>query len=235
MGNNKSKSPIETAAADLRAIALATREGELLGSENELVEKLGVARITARQAARLLEREGVLRVRRGANGGYFAARPNVAMVEAIVCNYLDTLGVNPRHNGLVATALWVQVLREAAKADPTAARSLAKRLAEQIDGLGEATIEEISRVEREHRSAIVHLIDGGYIEVLFGINAAFARMKLSGRTDVEHRVDHEEFLRDWKKAKLLELDAIAAGDETLAVLAALHSRKLWQDLERRRI
>lgn len=232
MSNGKSKSPIDSAAADLRTIALATREGELLGSEDELIEQIRCARVTIRQAARLLEREGLLRVRRGLNGGYFAARPNVEMVESIVCSYLDTLGVNPRHSGLVATALWVQVLREAANADPAAAKSLARNLSEQIQALTEDTpIMEVGRIERECRSAIFGLIDGGYLEVLFGINAAFARMQVAGRTDYPTIADHVQFVREWKKAKLLEFDAIASGDETLATLAALHTRRLWEDLD----
>ena len=76
----KSRSPIDTAADQLREILLRQQEGEMIGSEDDLVARLGVSRVTVRQAARLLEREGVLRVRRGINGGYFASRPSVELV-----------------------------------------------------------------------------------------------------------------------------------------------------------
>lgn len=233
MGNIKTRSPIETAAADLRRIALSTPEGGLLGSEDELLDRLKCARVTIRQTARLLEREGLLRVRRGINGGYFAARPSVEMVEAIVCNYLDTLGVNPEHSGLVTTGLWTQVMREAAKAEPAAARALSERLTKQIEPLSEDTsIAEVGRLERETRSAIFELIGGGYLEVLFGINAAFARSHLpESTTDALSPAEWATFVRKWKKAKLLEFDAIAEGDRTLAALAALNTRRIWQDLD----
>jgi DNA-binding GntR family transcriptional regulator len=232
----KSKSPIENAAAALRRVALARAEGEFLGSEDDLVEMLGVARVTVKQAARLIEREGLVRVRRGANGGYFAARPTVEMIETIVCGYLNTLGLESHHGGQVATALWVLVLREAAKANREVANAVTKKLNRQIQKLGpETSIEDVGRLEREMRSTIFEMIDGGYLELLFQINAAFARQQLSGDNHFADLVGHEVFVRNWKKAKLAELEAIADGDEILAMMAALHSRKLWLDREQRRL
>ncbi len=229
MTNSKSKSSIDIAASALRAISLATPPGALLGSEDELLSRAGVSRVTIRQAARVLEGEGLVRVRRGINGGYFAARPSVEMVEGMVCAYLDTLGLEPHHVGVVATALWVQVLREAALADRGQAQRLAERLIQEVEALGQdTTIEDIGRIERECRSAIFELIDGAYIEVLFRINAAFSRQRISveGHLNEQHE-GFPQFFRDWKKAKVLELEAIADGDDILAVMAALHSRKLW--------
>jgi GntR family transcriptional regulator, transcriptional repressor for pyruvate dehydrogenase complex len=53
---------------------------ELLGSEDELIERLGVSRPTLRQAARILESEQLLSVRRGWNGGFFTRRPEASSV-----------------------------------------------------------------------------------------------------------------------------------------------------------
>ena len=75
------KSTIDAAASRLRALARAANADALLGSEEALVAQLGVSRATLRQVARLLEREGLLKVRRGINGGYFAARPDLRTVE----------------------------------------------------------------------------------------------------------------------------------------------------------
>jgi DNA-binding FadR family transcriptional regulator len=47
----------------------------LLGSEDELMRQLGIGRPTIRQAARLLEQQQLLTVRRGPRGGLFARRP----------------------------------------------------------------------------------------------------------------------------------------------------------------
>lgn len=232
MANDKSKSPFDIAADELRVIASNTRDGDFLGSEDDLIVRLGVARVTVRQAARLLEREGLLKVRRGLNGGYFAARPKVEMVESIVCNYLETLGVNPRHSGLVATALWIQTLREAANADRAAADALVLRVSAEINALGpDTTIEQIGRIERGVRSEVFDLVDGGYIAVLFGINAAFARRQVRSRGALPGSIEPEGFFQKWRKSKLMELQAIADGDETAAILAGLHTRKLWLDLD----
>ena len=69
------------ATADvLREVILSREPGVLLGSEDDLLEHLGVSRPTLRQAARILEQEGLLRVRRGVNGGFFAHRPDASAI-----------------------------------------------------------------------------------------------------------------------------------------------------------
>jgi DNA-binding FadR family transcriptional regulator len=52
----------------------------LLGYEDELVDRLGVSRITLRQAVRLLEHEHLIKVRRGVNGGFFTRLPSADAV-----------------------------------------------------------------------------------------------------------------------------------------------------------
>jgi GntR family transcriptional regulator, transcriptional repressor for pyruvate dehydrogenase complex len=226
----KAKSPIDGAAATLRKIALGLDECALIGSEDELLERLKVSRVTVRQAARLLEREGVLRVRRGINGGYFAARPSVEMVETIVCAYLDTLGLDTRHTGGVATALWIETLRQAAGADRAATRALVEKLRAQFDQLpADASMVDLARLELESRSEIFRLIEGEYIEVFFRINSAFSRQQVEAQLgDMKGvRLHHPVFLERWRKAKLMELEAIAEGDEMLAMMTGLHTRKVW--------
>ena len=80
MTKRPSRPAIEAAAAQLRSIVLESDNGALIGSEDMLLEKLGFSRSTVRQVARLLEREGYLRVRRGINGGYFGSRPDAATI-----------------------------------------------------------------------------------------------------------------------------------------------------------
>lgn len=229
MSTKQTSSLIDSAAARLRDIALQTPDGELLGSEDDVVNRLGVSKVTARQAARLLEREGVLLVKRGKKGGYFAARPSGEMIETVMCAYMNTLGLGPSHTGSIATALWVEALREAAGADRAAAIAMAKQVAELIEMLDtDATLGEISQVERGMRAAVFKLIDGAYIDLIFRINAAFARQKLKGHTEQLDPERHRTFVRRWKMAKLMELDAIVQGDVLQAVAAGLHERSLWQ-------
>ena len=74
-----------------------------MGSEETLIAKLGVSRATVRQAARLLEREGFPRVRRGINGGYFAARPDVRTIEKAVSSYLEMVHTKPEDITVIAS------------------------------------------------------------------------------------------------------------------------------------
>ncbi len=55
-------------------------DGECLGSEDDLVRRYGVSRPTLRQAIKVLQAEGLLTVRRGNNGGFFASRPSTQAV-----------------------------------------------------------------------------------------------------------------------------------------------------------
>jgi DNA-binding FadR family transcriptional regulator len=232
---DKPKTPIDMTAAKLREIALATPEGELIGSEDSVLEQIGVSRVTVRQAARLLEREGVLRVRRGINGGYFSSRPSAELVEQIVCTYLETLGLDTRHVGAVANALWIEVMREAASTkDRAAARELADKLTAEIQMLGDdATSEDVSRIEQASKAAVFQLIEGQYVELIFRINLAFARQQVIAKGAAPDPDAHREFVSRWKKAKILELEAIADGDPSMAMTAARHSRNLWERRGRR--
>ena len=73
-------------AAEVLAEEILAHEGGeaewALGSEGSLMELLGVGRPTLRQAARLLEQQQLLVVRRGINGGFFGHRPSVDGVTA---------------------------------------------------------------------------------------------------------------------------------------------------------
>src|SRR3954469_23872896 len=51
-------------------------EGDALPSEAELMTQFGVSRPTLREAFRVLESEGLIRVRRGAHGGARVQTPN---------------------------------------------------------------------------------------------------------------------------------------------------------------
>lgn len=55
-------------------------DGELIGSADDLMDRFQVSGPTVRQAMRVLEAEGLIRVRRGNNGGFFAGTPSVDVV-----------------------------------------------------------------------------------------------------------------------------------------------------------
>ena len=117
------------AAVRLRKMALGVEDGVFLGSEEELINALGVSRPTFRQAARLLAHEQVLTIKRGVGGGFFARRPTLQTVSRAVAAYL-----NARHTSVqdvmeashgvfrMGIALAAQSDNEAARARLTALR-----------------------------------------------------------------------------------------------------------------
>jgi len=221
-------STLESVRSALREIILAAKDGALLGSEEWLVSELRVSRSTLRQAARLLEREGLLRVRRGIKGGYFGARPNEKTIQTVMAAYLDTLDMKYEDVTAVASVLWVEVLRRAAALNDEGARRLAEHHREKLLEVGDdATFHDLVEVEQASREAIFDLVKSRYIQLIFHINEAFSVGRFPRAAARDGTPQHCEFVRVWRDAKLLELSAIAQGDVELGVLAASRARSIW--------
>jgi GntR family transcriptional regulator, transcriptional repressor for pyruvate dehydrogenase complex len=222
------KSATEAAAQSLRSIVLSVHSGELIGSEEELISRLGCSRSTVRQVARLLEREGLLKVRRGINGGYFAARPDAGTIEATVSAYLEMLDIDSFDVTVVASALWVEAMRKAANADRDNASLLADRLSAKVKSIkDDASFEKVREIELLVQSEIFDLAQSAYVRLIFDINVAYSRRRFSQPLPDNNSDEHRDFVRAWRSAKLLELAAIAQGDVELAGMAGKHSRKIW--------
>lgn len=225
----RSKSAIDAAAARLRETVLAAKEGDFLGSEESLQTLLGVSRATVRQAARLLEREGLLRVRRGINGGYFGARPDIDTIETAVGTYLELLNVEADDLVRIASVLWVEVIHKAAGLNSPAVRDLAAHYDRQVRAMpADASFQFVTELERDFRSALFNLIGSRYIELIFQINMSFANRRFpTSPSERDGTPEHSAFLGDWRNAKLMELAAIIDGDQALGAIAARHLRNVW--------
>lgn len=60
----------------LTKMSLAAQDGEFIGAEADLLLTLGISRPTLRQAAKVVENDRLIMVRRGAGGGFYAKRPS---------------------------------------------------------------------------------------------------------------------------------------------------------------
>lgn len=228
MSASRSQSTIELTAARLRSAVLELPEGTLLGSEDALQRQLGVSRPTMRQAARVLEREGLLRVRRGNNGGYFGARPDPGFIETTVATYLEVLKTKPEDLGRIATVLWVEVVEKAAGVRDERTAALPARFRRDIQTLTAAAgFSEVLALEHKISRHVFGLIDSPYVELIFNINEAFARRQIADLpANRDGTPEHACFVQAWCKAKMMELEAIAGGDVELALLAARRCRRL---------
>lgn len=222
------KTAIDSAAEQLRAAVLAVPAGTLLGSEDALVARLGAARNTVRQVARLLEREGLLVVRRGINGGYFAARPDLRTIEQTVSAYLSAIAVPPQDATYISSLLWVEVMRRATGLPAAERQPIAEAFSTRLDALApNAPFHAILELEQDCRSAIFAATGSAYIELIFQINTVFAQNSFPQRAAPDGSPAHMEFVAGWRAAKRMELAALADGDEQLAMMAARHIRNLW--------
>ena len=210
-------------------MSLEAENGALLGGEGALVAKLGTCRATLRQAARLLEREGLLKVQRGIRGGYFAARPGVNTFEHAVGTYLETHDVDPEDITAVTSVLWIEVMRRAAGMRTEEAKALAEHFCTKVEALRpDASWDDVLEITMDFRRAIVELVKSRYIELILNINVASTYQKaLPNSADSCDTSTHREFVRAWRRAMLVELQAISAGDPELAVIAARRARAIW--------
>lgn len=91
---NDARSVVHKTILRLRADSEQRSNGDLIGSEEDLIKRYGVSRPTLRQAAALVTQEQLIKVKRGVAGGYFASRPNVSAVSHMAAIYLKSRGTD---------------------------------------------------------------------------------------------------------------------------------------------
>jgi len=218
---------LDKGVAQLREIAIASPAGDFIGSEDDLLKTLGLSRSTLRQAARLLEREGLVRVRRGIRGGYFSARPDALTVEAAVATQLQLLDVDTRDTVAIATALWVEAVRKAASSSNTCKAEAIEGLQRQLRAIGpEAGFAQLRDTNRDAQELIFATGRSSYIKLIFDINDLYASRRLTVPDPLAAAIDPAT-AQAWRDAKLIELQSVAAGEAELAAAAARLARTYW--------
>lgn len=77
---------------ELAQLSLASDSGSYLGAEDDLLARLGVSRPTLRQAAKIVQSDRLISVRRGTKGGFYAERPEAADAIKALTRYLRLNG-----------------------------------------------------------------------------------------------------------------------------------------------
>jgi DNA-binding FadR family transcriptional regulator len=226
---NRQNSTTDVAASQLRSLIASRADGDFLGDEGDVQKILSVSRTTLRQVARLLEREGLLAVRRGGNGGYFARRPSLGSVETALIAHLETLDVGIGELLAIASITWTESVEQAARLRSEKSRALAEKLSKLVETIAPTVSNrELIEIEQGIRSQIFELIESPYMRLIFQVNVQFAQRKFEGPGMIPDLArDHEEFVAAWRNSKLLELKAITQGDVELGTLAAKRTRTVW--------
>lgn len=99
--------------------------GEVLGSERELIERMGVSRAVLREAVRIVEHHGIARMRRGPGGGLVVSAPEFDAVAQSIALFLRHAGATRRQLfELRVTIELAAVAAAAARIDETAVTRL---------------------------------------------------------------------------------------------------------------
>ncbi|WP_198350813.1 FadR/GntR family transcriptional regulator [Flavisphingomonas formosensis] len=218
---SRSKQPpsaVQRAASVLRDMAMTREVGELLGSEEELMAGLGVSRPTLRQAAALVAQDHLINIRRGVNGGYFAALPSSMTVARMAAIYLQS-----RKAGLAEVIHAVDPIRtELARLasrnrDPEARQKLEAFLEheQQADDRRE-DYRAFLRAERAFGRVLGAMSGSEVLSLFLGI--VYDLSALIGR-DVDVYHNRPERVALYRAHRNRMAAAILEGDEELAVLA----------------
>jgi DNA-binding FadR family transcriptional regulator len=181
--------------------------GEVLGSEAELIEKMGVSRAVFREAVRIVEHHDVARMRRGPGGGLVVTKPDPDAVLRAVALYLRFAGV--RHDQLFETRMTLEL-------------ACAAQAAEKIDEDGIARLREVLRLEEELRD---QAIPSGHTHTLHEVIAELTGnpvMTLFVRVLTQLTMQQQlpqpdvgEAVASYHRAHEAIVDAIVAGDSAL--------------------
>jgi GntR family transcriptional regulator, transcriptional repressor for pyruvate dehydrogenase complex len=220
-----------TIADELREVILdGYADGELIGSEDDLVARFGVSRPTLRQAIRMLQTDGLVTVRRGNSGGFFAATPSVQTVARAASLLLRQQGATTEHLDEVSRITSPAVAAMAAANPDTASR-----------------VAFLEFTQESWDADIVELGDGVWLAAEFGrrlgelsANPALALLSATmselvwtkvrtGRDELDAPRATAQFLSDLRAAHEAIAQAVAEGDAARAhsaaqLLSDLHAR-----------
>jgi GntR family transcriptional regulator, transcriptional repressor for pyruvate dehydrogenase complex len=206
-------SAAQVAAGVLREAILA-HEGEatewFLGSEDDVLKRLGISRPTLRQAARLVEAEGLLLVRRGIGGGIFGRRPSRDAVTHMATISLRSAGAS--YGDLIRTFAFLssEVARLAAENPDAGART---RALELVQGWSKASPHDPSEAQRR-AGAFHHVIAdlAGSPALTLFVNVLTELAEPVARLSFEN----PEHVRQVSRGHVAVAQAIAAGDAQVA-------------------
>jgi DNA-binding FadR family transcriptional regulator len=182
--------------------------GDRLQSERELAEQFGVSRITVRDALRILEARGLIRVKVGASGGAFVSEANVDRVAESLSTMIRlkrmTLSELAEARKVVESATVVLAAQRATASDLTLLQETVERGHEV-----ERALDSHLNVSMDFHVALARAADN---EVLFATVRAYHELLVGALRD----------MRDPKSAKVTQkfheeiFDAVRSHDAEAA-------------------
>jgi len=221
--NDKSKLQkrrlVQDTAEKLREIILAREPDSQIGSLKEVAQLLGVGIVTVQQAARILEHEGLLAVKRGPGGGYYGTRPDESALERAFASYMRVHGFGQRDTLDMMALLDSEIIPTTASASEDILR---ERIAPLLDHLDHCDTPE-ARVafENSFRDALFKVVKSPLIELLSRVTTQL----YITQTPPVLFADGAS-VRAWTDGRRRILRAILARDEELARFEADRFRRM---------
>jgi GntR family transcriptional repressor for pyruvate dehydrogenase complex len=208
---HKSQKPhlVQETAAKLRDTILAREPETRIGSLQEVAQLLGVGIVTVQQAARILEHEGLLSVRRGPGGGYYGTRPDEAALERSFAAYLRVHGFGYRESLEMMSLLDCEIVPAAARCTNETLREAMRALSERVDHC-ETTDERVA-FEIELRDLLLQMVARPLIELLSRVT-----LQLYTHPRAALLFPGDEGVAAWKAGRRRIVQAILQQDEELA-------------------
>jgi GntR family transcriptional repressor for pyruvate dehydrogenase complex len=219
---------VGSTAARMRDLIFDLEPDAFIGSLPDLAKLLGVGIATVQQAARVLEHEGLLAVRRGPGGGYFGARPDAAALERSVATYLRVRGSNDYEALEMMTLLDCELMPAAAACEDLQffeqLRALRNRIADCRTG------EERVIFEDDLHAILFKMVNRPLIELLANVSMHYYRS-----SSIPRIFDGDDGLSAWAGWRYHIIDAILARDPELARFEAeRHRRELLRRIKNER-
>jgi len=209
----------------LRAESLKVGDGELIGSEDELLARHRVSRPTLRQAGALVAQEQLLQVRRGVGGGYIARRPTGRAVAHMAAIFLTTRQTSIDEISRSMAPIRAELARLAAtNIDDASREAFRDFLKREADESGEGGgFRAFARSEREFgqligaasRNSVLTL----FLDILYDLAA-------NVRPEQDVLVGHPERVRGYRERRTRLVEAIIDGDPNVAELLAQRTSEL---------
>ena len=209
------RSAVLRALPVLRDIILRLPAGAFIGSETELIARIGVSAPTLRQAARLLEHEELLVIRRGVGGGFFGRRPSAETVARSAALFLNLQNTPIEEVYSAAQAINAEVLKRAALSDNDAERARLGEMLEEWRGSEESRGRDAFIVVAERLTDQMATLAGNAPLALF--LRVFRYIALS-EPGVLSRYDSNR--EEWKTAYIALAQAVFDRDARAAIAAA---------------
>lgn len=215
---NSREGLVTAAVTKLRDMIVAHPPDAQIGSLPDIAKALGVGIVTVQQAARVLEHEGFLQVRRGPGGGYYGTRPRADGLSRAISGFLALHhSAHPEAIDII-TLLDCELMAAAARATNEALRARLAALADTINDSN--TARERGVFDQNMLDILYLMVDRPLMELLSRVAvhhyADYPRGPVYGGSDGKQR---------WKRERRAIIAAILDGDPERARFEAQRRRR----------